>query len=175
MGPTPYRYLPVPAKCAIDYLDAQGFGHRSIAKLDAYLAHYFTVYGQACDEQTRFSCHHIAMRRFSLQGDDLAGCIATSPSPAAERPGAAPARSHDASGVGPDGTARIAYARITPRPKHGLDPMPQVWVTTDTGDELLLFSFDPNEVSLTPAQFKGLTLDEGRRLRLGVADAARPS
>lgn len=73
MGPTPYQYLPNPAKCAIEYLDAQGYGNRTIEKLDQYLEHYFKAYGEICHEQTRYSCHHIAIRRCSLEGNDVAG------------------------------------------------------------------------------------------------------
>jgi hypothetical protein len=74
-GPDPYQHLPNPAKCAIEYLDAQGYGNRNIAKLDAYLEHYFRVTGIELDEQTRYSCHHIAIRRFALQGDDTHGSL----------------------------------------------------------------------------------------------------
>jgi hypothetical protein len=72
-GPEPYQYLPLPAKCAIEYLDAQA--DRSIAKLDAYLEHYFRVNGLECDEHTRYSCHHIAIRRFALEGDATIGSL----------------------------------------------------------------------------------------------------
>lgn len=72
-GPEPYEHLPLPAKCAIEFLDCQGYGNRSIAKLDAYLDHYYKTYGQVCDEHTRYSCHHIAIKRFMLVGDDAEG------------------------------------------------------------------------------------------------------
>jgi hypothetical protein len=72
-GPDSYQHLPLPAKCAIDYLDAQGFGNRSIARLNAYLDHYFGVYGQECEQQVRASCHRIEVRRFSLTGLDAEG------------------------------------------------------------------------------------------------------
>lgn len=39
MGPTPFQYLPSQAKCAIEFLDAQGYGNQSIRKLDQYLDH----------------------------------------------------------------------------------------------------------------------------------------
>lgn len=74
-GPESFQYLPNPAKCAIEYLDAQGYGNRTIKKLDAYIDHYFTATGQVCDQHTRFSCHHIAIRRFSLQGEEIEGAI----------------------------------------------------------------------------------------------------
>ena len=67
---TPYQYLDLPAKCAIEYLDAQGYGHRSIEKLNLYLDHYYKAYGMVCDEHTRESCIHIATRRFSLEQQD---------------------------------------------------------------------------------------------------------
>lgn len=72
-GPEHFQYLPLPAKCAIEYLDAQGYGNRSIARLNGYLEHYFRVYGLACDEHIRASCHHIAVRRFGLTGADAEG------------------------------------------------------------------------------------------------------
>lgn len=81
-GPDPFNYLPNPAKCALEYLDAQGYGNRSIAKLDAYLEHYFRVTGMELDEQTRYSCHHIAVRRFALAGDDVAGSLTLRGAPA---------------------------------------------------------------------------------------------
>ncbi|MBI2770495.1 MAG: hypothetical protein HYX47_12790 [Burkholderiales bacterium] len=72
-GPEPFQHLPLPAKCAIEYLDAQGYGNRSIARLNGYLEHYFRVYGLACDEHIRASCHHIAVCRFGLTGADAEG------------------------------------------------------------------------------------------------------
>jgi len=65
-----FFHLPQPAKCAIEYLDAQGYGNRSIAKLDAYLNHYYRVYGERCDDRTRDECHQLAIRRFSLENED---------------------------------------------------------------------------------------------------------
>ncbi|WP_341744714.1 hypothetical protein [Azonexus hydrophilus] len=72
-GPENYRYLPNPAKCAIEFLDAQA--DRSIEKLDKYLDHYFTVTGQVCEEHTRYSCHYIAVKRFALTGESIAGSL----------------------------------------------------------------------------------------------------
>lgn len=72
-APEVFQYLPLPAKCAIEYLDAQGYGNRTIEKLDLYLNHYFQVSALECDEFTRYSCHYIAIRRFSLSGDDIKG------------------------------------------------------------------------------------------------------
>ena len=68
-----YQYLPLPAKCAIEYLDAQA--ERSIQKLDKYLEHYFKASGLEVDEFVRYSCHHIAIKRFHLEGEAIAGNI----------------------------------------------------------------------------------------------------
>lgn len=69
-------YLPLYAKCALEYLDAQGHKERSIAKLDSYLSHYATTMGSEVDEHVRYSAHAIAMRRFSGTGMDFTGCTA---------------------------------------------------------------------------------------------------
>jgi hypothetical protein len=61
---TEFRYLPLPAKCAIEYLDAQA--DRTLAKLDAYLEHYFRSSALECDEGTRRSARIIAVKRFRL-------------------------------------------------------------------------------------------------------------
>lgn len=61
---TEFRYLPLPAKCAIEYLDAQA--DRTLAKLDAYLEHYFKSSALVCDEGTRRSARIIAVKRFYL-------------------------------------------------------------------------------------------------------------
>lgn len=74
--PTPYQNLPLAAKCAIEYLDAQA--DRTIIKLDAYLDHYFKSCGLVCDDHTRYSCHYIALKRFFLEGDAAAGNIVAS-------------------------------------------------------------------------------------------------
>lgn len=71
--PEHFQYLPLPAKCAIEYLDAQGYGNRTIEKLNLYLDHYLKVTALECDEYTRYSCHYIAIKRFSLSGDDIKG------------------------------------------------------------------------------------------------------
>lgn len=73
--PELYQYLPQPAKCAIEYLDCQCTEDRTITKLNAYLDHYYTVYGQTCDDYTRYSCHYIAIRRFSLEGSATEGSL----------------------------------------------------------------------------------------------------
>lgn len=73
--PEIYQYLPLPAKCAIEYLDCQSTEDRTIANLDKYLDHYFKTYGQVCDEFTRYSCHYRAIKRFSLEGTATQGSL----------------------------------------------------------------------------------------------------
>lgn len=80
MGPTPYQYLPLPARCAIEYLDAQGYGNRTLEKLEKYLEHYFKTYGQQCDPQTRYSAYHIAIKRFVLDESIPQNVIDAAPS-----------------------------------------------------------------------------------------------
>jgi len=60
---------------------------------------------------------------------------------------------------------RITSARITRMPQSFTDPMPQVFVTTDDGDEQLLFEYYPDEISFSASDFVGLTLDEARQLK----------
>lgn len=73
--PEHYRYLPNPAKCALEYLDAQNRSDRTIKLLDKYIDHYFTVTGQSCEDHTRYSCHYIAIKRFLLEGDAVIGSL----------------------------------------------------------------------------------------------------
>lgn len=74
--PDALHHLPLYAKCAIEYLDAQAQHERSIAKLDNYLAHYATSMGCEVDEHVRYSAHAIVLRRFSGTGMDFTGSIA---------------------------------------------------------------------------------------------------
>jgi hypothetical protein len=60
---------------------------------------------------------------------------------------------------------KIVSARITDMPKSMFDPMPQVWVTTENGEEQLLFEYYPDEISFQSQEFIGLTLDEARHLK----------
>jgi hypothetical protein len=60
---------------------------------------------------------------------------------------------------------KIITARITPMPKSMFDRMPQVWVTTENGEEQLLFEYYPDEISFQKEEFIGLTIDEGRHLK----------
>lgn len=58
---------------------------------------------------------------------------------------------------------KITNARITDMPKSMFDPMPIVYVTTEDGVEHRLFDYYPDELSFTPAEFVGLTLEEASR------------
>jgi hypothetical protein len=51
----------------------------------------------------------------------------------------------------------IVKARITEQPKSLFDPMPEVWVTYDDGEEEKLFSYYPDEISFDADEFIGLT------------------
>ncbi len=63
LGYTPYQYLPLFAKIAIERLDAD-CDLRSNIMLDELLNSYAKTYGDQCDSQTRDSAHHICNRRF---------------------------------------------------------------------------------------------------------------
>ena len=52
-----------------------------------------------------------------------------------------------------------------PMPKGILDPMPQVKVQFNYGQEKVLFEFYPDELSFTEDEFIGLTEKEARRLK----------
>ena len=60
---------------------------------------------------------------------------------------------------------KIIKARITAMPKGWFDPMPQVWVTFENGEEKLLFEYYPDEISFREEEFVGLTEDEARHLK----------
>ena len=46
-----------------------------------------------------------------------------------------------------------------------MDPMPQVFVTLEDGKEEFLFEYYPDEISFSPREFIGLTIDEARHLK----------
>ena len=52
-----------------------------------------------------------------------------------------------------------------PLPSGIFDQAPRVIATLEDGDKVELFSFFASERSFTAAQFVGLTVDEGRRLK----------
>lgn len=60
---------------------------------------------------------------------------------------------------------RITAARITEMPKQIFDPMPKVYVTLEDGKEQFLFEYYPDELSFSPAEFVGLTLEEAHKLK----------
>lgn len=60
---------------------------------------------------------------------------------------------------------KIISARITTMPVRLSDPMPQVWVTIENGEEQLLFEYYPDEISFQTQEFIGLTIDEARHLK----------
>lgn len=62
-GPSPYQYLPSFAKVAIERVDCDS-SLRTDEKLDELLDAYAKTYGEACDDHTRYSAHHICQRRF---------------------------------------------------------------------------------------------------------------
>ena len=60
---------------------------------------------------------------------------------------------------------RIVSARITDMPKRMLDPMPEVIVALENGEEKSLFSYYPDEIQFSSAEFVGLTEAAGRNLK----------
>jgi hypothetical protein len=69
----------------------------------------------------------------------------------------------------PQPERKIVSAFITPGPSPlpggVFDQAPRVIATLDDGREVELFSFYEHERAFAPAQFVGLTVDEGRRLK----------
>ena len=60
----------------------------------------------------------------------------------------------------------IVSARITPMPVNFTDPMPNVMViTAGSEEEQLLCSYYPGELSFSPSEFVGLSIDQGRALK----------
>ncbi len=59
----------------------------------------------------------------------------------------------------------IKSARISAMPVSISDPMPEVWVTFEDGEDLKLFSYYPDEISFTASEFVGLTEPQARELR----------
>ena len=60
---------------------------------------------------------------------------------------------------------KVLSSRINEQPKSFFDPMPQVFVTMENVIEEFLFDYYPDEISFTPNEFVGLTLDECRHLK----------
>lgn len=71
-------------------------------------------------------------------------------------------------------TMKIISSRITEQPKSlgtitfevpYFDPLPRVYVTLEDGNEVFLFDYYPDEISFTPSEFIGLTIEECRTLK----------
>lgn len=60
---------------------------------------------------------------------------------------------------------KIISARITAQPKSFFDPMPEVHITLENGKEQFLFEYYPDEISFSPNEFIGLTIEEAQELR----------
>jgi len=60
---------------------------------------------------------------------------------------------------------KITKARITALPKGLLDPLPEVWVTLEDGQEQRLFDYYPDEIAFEAAEFVGLTVREAVALK----------
>ena len=61
-------------------------------------------------------------------------------------------------------TARITSARIAGLPQVMFGPLPEVIATVD-GAEVRLFDYHSDEISFSPDEFLGLTVEEGRALK----------
>ena len=60
---------------------------------------------------------------------------------------------------------KVIKSRITEQPINIFDPIPQVFVTLENGEEQFLFDYYPDEISFTPEEFIGLTIGECYRLK----------
>lgn len=60
---------------------------------------------------------------------------------------------------------KIINATISAMPKSMFDQMPTVTVELDNGETVELFSYYPDELSFSPAEFIGLTVDQARQLK----------
>jgi hypothetical protein len=63
----------------------------------------------------------------------------------------------------------ITNVRITalprPMPEGMFDPLPQVWISVDGGEEHLFFTYYPDEISFKPEELKGLTVQQATQLK----------
>jgi hypothetical protein len=60
----------------------------------------------------------------------------------------------------------IKSARITEMPKGIFDPMPEVWVFVEGSEkEVKLFDYYPDELSFSPSEFIGLTVQQAISLK----------
>lgn len=63
-----------------------------------------------------------------------------------------------------DNKQKIIKARITKFPEDMFGPCPEVWVTLEDGTEHKLFSYFHQEISFSPSEFIGLTMQQGHEL-----------
>ena len=77
------------------------------------------------------------------------------------------------------GGQKIVAAEITDGPgalPHGVfEQAPRVIATLDDGSKVELFSFYAHERSFSPAEFVGLSVEEGRRLKFAPGHPPRPN
>ena len=66
---------------------------------------------------------------------------------------------------------KIVSALITDMPSSLFAKLPVVYVTVDDGREFRLFDYYPDEISFTPSEFIGLTLEQATNLK-GEKDRA---
>lgn len=52
-----------------------------------------------------------------------------------------------------------------PMPQGMFDPMPEVRVVLNNGEEKILFTFYPDEISFSETEFIGLTEESARKLK----------
>lgn len=52
-----------------------------------------------------------------------------------------------------------------PMPKGMFDPIPNVKVELTNGEKLTLFSFYPDEITITESELIGLTVDQAKRVK----------
>lgn len=60
---------------------------------------------------------------------------------------------------------KIISCNITEMPKSLFDPMPRVEVKFDDGEDKVLFSYYPDEISFISQEFIGLTEKEASKLK----------
>jgi hypothetical protein len=60
---------------------------------------------------------------------------------------------------------KIISARITKMPTSLFSPMPNVFVTFENKEEILLFDYYPDEIEFKTSEFIGLTFSEALRLK----------
>lgn len=57
--------LPLPARCALEYLNGQATKDRTTENLNKYLDHYYRHFGMACSMEIRNTCQQIAAKRYA--------------------------------------------------------------------------------------------------------------